>query len=45
MDDWNADSPPRIGVLCFDPVRRIAEAWLEGQRREWGLRRKPDIHR
>ncbi len=22
-------------------MRWIAEAWLEGQRREWGLRRKP----
>ncbi len=23
-------------------MRRIAEAWLEGQREAWGLRRKPD---
>jgi hypothetical protein len=23
-------------------MRRIAERWLEGQRREWGLRRKPE---
>ncbi len=24
-------------------LRRITEAWLEGQRRAWDLRRKPDI--
>ncbi len=24
-------------------MRQIAEAWLEGQRRAGGLRRKPDI--
>jgi hypothetical protein len=23
-------------------MREIAERWLEGQRREWGLRRKPE---
>ncbi len=23
-------------------MRRIAEAWLEGQRKVWGVRRKPD---
>ncbi len=42
MDASNADSLPRIGVLCFDSVRRIVEAWLEGQRRARGLRRGPD---
>jgi hypothetical protein len=25
-------------------MRRIAETWLEGQRTEWGLRRKPENH-
>jgi len=41
MDDRNADSLPRIGVLCFDPMRPIAEVWLEGQRRDWTLTRTP----
>jgi hypothetical protein len=41
MDDRNADSLPRIGVLCFDPLRRIAEASLEGQRKDRTLTRKP----
>ncbi len=28
MDDRNADSLPRVGVLCFDPLRRMpSECW------------------
>ena len=41
MDDCNADSLPRIGVFCVNPLRRIAAAWLEGQRKNWTLTRKP----
>ncbi len=42
MDASNADSLPRIGVSCFDPLRLIADACLEGQRRARDLRRKPE---
>jgi hypothetical protein len=41
MDASHADSLPRLGVLCFDPLCQIAEAWLEEQQRAQGFMRKP----
>ncbi len=41
MDNCNADSLPRLGVFCFTPLRRLAEAWLKGPRKDWSLTRKP----
>ncbi len=32
MDDRNADSLPRIGVVYFEQLGRITEAWFKGQR-------------